>query len=287
VLVAGGAAALALLPTARLGWTVAPQVLAGAGIGLAVPAFAGGLLPERTPGDAARLLAARSAGTVLVLAILAPVATHALNVATDRAVLQGTALVLDAPLPPLRKLDLAPQLLNGVQAERPRAGLKAAIARNGGKFAGQAGAYARLARRLDGVVVRAVQDAFRAAYLIAGALGLLGAAVLVPRAAAVALAAVLAAAGVAAYAIEHDRRAPPAVVLRDPCRPRPLPSSGGLTGAIQTQALELLDRAACRAGSSREELVLALADRSRARAYQRRYGIDPRSLGGLFNLLGG
>jgi hypothetical protein len=289
VLVAGGAAALAFLPTAGIGWTVPPQVLAGAGMGLAVPAFAGGLLPERTPRDAARLLAARSAGTVLVLAILAPVATHALNTATDRAVLQGTALVLDARLPPLQKLDLAPKLLDGVQTERPRAGLRAAVARSRGEFAGEAAAYRRLAGRLDGVVVRAVQDAFRAAYLIAGALGLLGAALLVPRAvrAAVGVATVAAALVVAVYAVEHDRRAPPEVVLRDPCRPRPLPDSGGLSGVLQNQALKLLDRAACRAGSSREELVLALADRDRAAAYQRRYGVDPRSIGGLFNLLGG
>ena len=90
-----------------------------------------------TPVDPARLLAARSAGTVLVLAILAPVATHALNTATDRAVLQGTALVLDARLPPLEKLDLAPRLLDGVQTERPRAGLKAAVVRSRGEFADQ------------------------------------------------------------------------------------------------------------------------------------------------------
>jgi hypothetical protein len=289
VLVAGGAAALAFLPTAGIGWTVPPQVLAGAGMGLAVPAFAGGLLPERTPRDAARLLAARSVGTVLVLAILAPVATHALNTATDRAVLRGTALVLDARLPPLQKLDLAPALLDGVQTERPRAGLKAAVNRRRGEFADQAVAYRQLAHKLDGVVVRAVQDAFRAAYLIAGALGLLGAALLVPRAvrAAVGVAAAVAVLVVAVYAVEHDRRAPPEVTLRDPCKPRPLPDSGGLSGALQNQALKLLDRAACRAGSSREELVLALADRDRAQAYQRRYGVDPRSIGGLFNLLGG
>jgi hypothetical protein len=264
-------------------------VLAGAGIGLAVPAFAGGLLPERTPRDAARLLAARSAGTVLVLAILAPVATHALDTATDRAELQGTALVLDAPLPPLQKLDLAPALLDGVQTERPRAGLKAAVARRRGEFADRAVAYERLAERLDGVVVRAVQDAFRAAYVIAGVLGLLGAALLVPRAlrAAVGAAAAVAALALAVYAVEHDRRAPPAVALRDPCLPRPLPRSGGLSGIVQDQALKLLDRAACRAGSSREALVLALADRDRAAAYERRYGVDPRSLGGLFSLLGG
>jgi len=197
--------------------------------------------------------------------------------------------VLDAPLPPLQKLDLAPQLLDGVQTERPRSGLQAAVARRRGEFADQPGAYTRLAHSLDGVVVRAVQDAFRAAYLIAGALGLLGAALLVRRAATIAVgaAAVLSAGCFAVYALEHDRRAPPEVALRDPCRPRPLPSSGGLSGALQQQALKLLDRAACRAGSTREELALALADPDRAAAYRRRYGVDARSIGGLLSLLGG
>jgi hypothetical protein len=213
------------------------------------------------------------------------VATHELDVTTDRAILQGTALVLDARLPPLEKLDLAPGLLDEVQAQRPRAALQAALDRHRGDLADDPG----LADRLDGVVVRAVLDAFRTPYLIAGLLGLLGAALLLPRAvrAAVGAAALVAALAVAVYAVEQDRRAPVAVALRDPCRPRPLPRTGGITGLLQDQALKLLDRAACRAGSTREELVLALADKRRAAAYRRRYGVDPRSLGGALSLLGG
>jgi hypothetical protein len=34
---------------------------------------------------------------------------------------------------------------------------------------------------------------------------------------------------------------------------------------------------ACRVGSTREELVLALADEDAARDYERRYGVNPRS----------
>jgi hypothetical protein len=264
---------------------VLPQVLAGVGMGLAVPAFAGELLPERTAGDAARVLAVRHAGTVLVLALLAPVATHALAATTDRAILQGTALVLDARVSPLKKLDLAPELVAQVQAQRPRAALRTALDRHADDLADDPG----LAGRLDRVVVRAVLDAFRAPYLIAALLGLLGAALLLPRAvrASVGVAALAAALAVGLYAVEHDRRAPPRIALRDPCQPRALPRTGGITGIIQDQALKLLDRAACRGGSSREELVLALADRRRAAAYRRRYGVDPRSLAGALSLLGG
>ena len=39
---------------------------------------------------------------------------------------------------------------------------------------------------------------------------------------------------------------------------------------------------ACDNGSSREELVLALADQSEAEAYERKYGVNPRSLDGIW-----
>ncbi len=308
-LVAGGAAALAFLPEPGLAWTIVPQVLAGAGMGLALPALAGELMPERTSADTARVLLARHAGVVVVLAILAPIVTDRLHDAKDRAVLQGTALVLDAPLPPQGKLALAPVLLDGVQSERPRAGLSDAVDRERGGFARQRAAYSRLAERLDHTVVGAVEDAFHTAYVIAGALALAAAALLlaaglgrtarpVPAAAAAGrgravrpvavLAAALAAAGcLAVYVVEADRRAPPEVVLRDPCEPRPLPRTGGLGGLAQDAALKLLDRAACQLGSSREELALAIADPGRARAYERKYGVNPRSVVGILRALGG
>src|SRR4051794_20840528 len=50
VLLAGGAVSLAFLPAPEIGWAVVPQVLAGAGMGLALPAYAGELLAGRPPG---------------------------------------------------------------------------------------------------------------------------------------------------------------------------------------------------------------------------------------------
>jgi|tagenome__1003787_1003787.scaffolds.fasta_scaffold20949618_3 MFS family permease len=284
VLLAGGAVSLAFLPAPEIGWAVVPQVLAGAGMGLALPAYAGELLPERTSTDAAYGLLARHVGIVLILAILAPVVSSRLGDLTDQAVLKGASLVLDANLPPEDKLALAPDLFNGVNAERPRDGLQQALDKRGAELRGDPG----LAGRLDDLVVASVQDAFGIAYAIAAALALLAAVLLVRRAArAAAAAAVLSGACIGAYAVAHHREAPPKVVLHDPCKPRPLPSTGGFTGFLQQQVLKGLDRTACKYGSTREELVLAIADPERARDYQRKYGVDPRSAGGLLGIIGG
>jgi hypothetical protein len=284
VLLAGGAVSLAFLPAPDIGWAVVPQVLAGAGMGLALPAYAGELLPERTSTDAAYGLLARHVGIVLILAILAPVVSSRLDDLTDQAVLKGASLVLDANLPPQDKLALAPDLFNGVNAERPREGLQQALDRRGAELEGDPG----LADRLDDLVVASVQDAFGIAYAIAAALALLAAVLLARRAArAAAAAALVAAACTGAYAVAHHRKAPPEVVLQDPCKPRPLPSTGGVTGFLQQQVLKGLDRAACKNGSSREELVLAIADKQRAQEYERKYGVNPQSAGGLLGIIGG
>src|SRR5881227_3314523 len=96
VLIGAGTLCLAFLPDASVAWTFVPQLLAGAGMGLALPALSGELVPERTAGDAARLLTVRHAGVVAVLAAVAPVVSHQLDTATHTARLRGIALVLDA-----------------------------------------------------------------------------------------------------------------------------------------------------------------------------------------------
>jgi hypothetical protein len=258
-------------------------------MGLALPAYSGELLPERNVTEAARVLVARHVGIVVVLAILAPVATHKLEVTTERAIMQGAALVLDAQIDPLQKLALAPALFENVDADRPRAALRDAVDRRRGEFAQDAAVYDRLAGRLDDVVVVAVQDAFKTAYLIAAALAVLAAGLLFAawRRPAVWLATAAAFVTVAVYAAEHNAQAPAPVTLQDPCDERRLPEAGGVAGAIQNEALQLLDRAACQAGSSREEYALALFDPKRANRFERDHGVNPRSAGGLLSLLGG
>jgi MFS family permease len=291
-LVGGGVLALAWLPTASLWWTVAPQLVAGCGMGLALTALGGDLLPERTPRDAARLLTIRFAGTAVLLAVAASIASDQLTSATNTAREQGVALVLDASLPPLDKIKLAPALLKGVESSEPRNGLKHAVAAQRHRFTGaDRVTYDKLGRRADETLTAAVGKAFRSSFLLAGAAGVLAALLMLAGAR---LAVVVATGAVTfglplTYAALYRAVGPKPPAIQNPCTAkRTAPGGGGLTGIVQRQALVLLDRTACRLGSSREELVLALADKEDAKRFEREHGVNPRTLGGALQaLLGG
>jgi predicted MFS family arabinose efflux permease len=292
-LVGGGVLALAALPGSSAAWIVAPQLLAGVGMGMALPALAGELLPERTPRQAAGLLSIRHAGITLALLALAPIAAAQLDDAVADTREQGAALILDARLPPLEKLELAGPLVADLDPVDPRDGLRRALDAQAHRFADdpdQRAEYARLTERADEALLAGIDSAFRIALLIAGGLALVGAVAALPRSGRRRTAAAVVAAGAlalpVAYAVIRPRVEPEPVVIADPCQDRDLPDTGGLDGFVQDQALAALDRAACRFGSSREELALALADEDDARAYERAHRVDPRSVGGLLEALG-
>jgi hypothetical protein len=258
-------------------------------MGLALTALGGDLLPERTPRDAVRLLAVRHAGIAAILAIAAPIAAHQLDVATQTAKERGVALVLDAPLAPQDKIKLAPALLEGVDSDEPRAGLKRAVAAERADFTGRDRAtYDSLGQRADDMLVAAVGEAFRSSFLLAGAAGLLAAGLLIAgtQLAVMAVAGALTIGTPVAYFALHRAIAPEPPAIQDPCHAdRTLPKTGGVSGFLQEQALKLLDSAACKAGSSREELVLALADKDEAKRFEREHGVDPRTAAGVLQLL--
>jgi MFS family permease len=399
LLVAGGIACLAWLPEASVAWTIAPQLLAGVGMGMAFPALAGELLPERTRGQAAALLSLRHAGITVVLVALAPLVAAELDQQVDLARERGTALVLDAALPPTDKIQLAPRLFAGLDTEDPRDSLAAALARERGRIGrgdrdllsrlerledqlrepgsddplgrleerfgldtdellsglerledrvggdlaerlrdleDQLGTdfgsdllgdlerslggrtepaelrveVDRLANELDEVVLAAVDAAFSPALAVTGAMALLAALVLLPRAGprragapdaglrggaqhaghgggalrpglragALGAALLLAIAVPVGYAVAERDLKPEPVEIADPCQDRERRSIGGVEGVAEGVALGALDRAACEFGSSREELVLALFDDESRRDYEREHGVDPRSL---------
>ena len=286
LLVAGGVGCLALLPGASAWWTVIPQLLAGAGMGLALPALSGGLIPERTRLDSARLLSIRHAGIAVALAALAPLISSNLTSTIDTAREQGTAAVLDAKLPPEKKIEIAPDLFGGLNTDDPRGELEQEIERAKTGLSGdEATEMGRLGDRLDEVVTGAVRSAFRPTFIVTSALALLAALVLLTgavRAAtaltrpavATAWAAALIAAG--GYGIAYANSTRETVEIGDPCEDRQLPEVGGVSGALQDLSLAALDRAACRFGSSREELLLALFDDRLQHKFEDENGVNPR-----------
>ncbi len=363
LLVAGGIAGLALLPQASALWTLTPQLLAGFGMGMAFPALAGELLPERTRGQAAALLSLRHVGITLALAALAPIVAAELDDQVQLARERGTALVLDAALPPTDKLELAPRLFANLETEDPRDALAHALARErrrvttgdrdllsrlqrldrqlggGGELLGRleqledqygstldeaargldqllgtdraegllddlrddAGGEStpqqlgreldKLGEDLDDVVLAAVDAAFSPAFALTGAMALLATLLLLfrlrgdarpvrgpPPAVLIGGAAALVVAVTVGYAVAESSLKTEPVQVADPCEPRERDSVGGVEGVVEGLALRGLDRAACRFGSSREELVLALFDDQSRREYERQHGVDPRGL---------
>jgi MFS family permease len=294
LLVASGVGCLALLPGDSAWWTVPPQLLAGAGMGLALPALAGELLPERTRRDVARVLAIRHIGIAVMLAVIAPILAGNLETEIDEARLQGTSALLDASLDPRDKFDIAPELFAGLDTDDPRAQLEEAIENVRGDFDGDdQSELDALGAELDDVVTGAVRGAFRFAFVASAAMALAAALLLLFGALApsrgvrrrvVLACAALAAIGIGGYAILFADSERKTIAIQDPCEAeREDPGSGGIAGFLQDRSLEALDRVACEYGSSREELLLALVDEDEREEFERRYGEDPgdvSSLGG-------
>ena len=171
LLVGGGLAGLALLPRAGWAWTVAPQLLVGAGIGVALL----GLTERAVAGRADQVvhggwtLAARHAGVVLGLLLLAPVLTSALDRNEDDALRAGAASVLDSRIPPLDKLGVAQDVLEQVEAAgaNRRPDLDAAF-----EDRPDTDEYRSLLSTLRDELDRAVTNAFSGPFLVAAALAL-------------------------------------------------------------------------------------------------------------------
>ena len=108
IAVTGGLAALGVLPGASWALTIQPQVLIGVGLALALPvltiAAVGGHDPRGT--RAAATIAARHAGIVVGIVVLAPVLSWRLETQRERAEQSSTALLLDSPIPTATKIDL-------------------------------------------------------------------------------------------------------------------------------------------------------------------------------------
>jgi MFS family permease len=175
VAVAGGLAALGLLPDAAAGWTFAPQLLVGAGLAFALPGLTERALDAHDPtgSRAAGTIAARHAGIVLGILLLTPVFTAQLNEQHTAAEKSGTALLLDARLPPGTKVEIAKAI--GRQIDRADGRLPdiSPAFRAVEPPANRGPAYRTLETDLEEEVDKAATHAFSEAFLLAGALALL------------------------------------------------------------------------------------------------------------------
>ncbi len=280
VVLAAGLAGLAVLPRVS-GWLAAVAfAFCGAGMGLALSVLGPASLPDgaRPIAAASRSVAARHAGLMLGLLLIAPVLAGQLEAKADQAALAGTASMLEAELPLRQKIPVAWALRNEIEST-PDGEVPDIDAVFEAQGADDSDELAAARDDLVEVITAILTRAFRSSFLIAAVLALLA---LVPillvawrsRTVAVAvrpsLAPIIAAGLITGAAVgfvvaEWNRGAQEfgRYEAADPCAAPPDTYPGsGLDATVQRIALGGLNGAACELGTSRETLVLSLDSES-------------------------
>jgi predicted MFS family arabinose efflux permease len=275
LLLAAGLVALALLPGVGSAWAAVALAVCGAGFGLLVPP----LTAESVAGErglasaAAASVGARHVGLVAVLLIVAPLLTADLTDGGDRATLNATQVILDAPIGLQQKvpiaLDIADEFSRAPKGEVPD--VARAFDENGAQDDAN---VAAVRDDLIETIEAALTGSFRASYLVSAAFALLA---LVPVAVAawrrgarprrgppgtLAPTAWLVGLVVGAGALVGGAAAAGGAGLgdpttRDPCVVIPREGGGGIDATLQGVVLDGLAGAACDLGVSRENLVLS------------------------------
>jgi predicted MFS family arabinose efflux permease len=175
LLLAGGLAALGLLPSSSPAWTIAPQVLVGLGLGLLVTALTRLAVPDggATAHDASLTILARHAGVVVGLLLLTPVFTADLEAQQRPTEMAALSRLLDAPLPLVVKVRLATALgdvVENADGRIPNLDPAFAKARAG---PGREAAIRELRAEMESELDRAGTKAFSRSFLAAAVLALL------------------------------------------------------------------------------------------------------------------
>jgi hypothetical protein len=174
ILITGGLAGLGLLPDATVALTFPSQILVGVGLALTLTALTEAALAGRAPQaiHGGWTIAARHAGVVLGLLLLTPVFTADLREERRDAIDAGTAVLLDARVEPLAKIELAERITSRLEDERGRVPVIAPAFDPLPEDPEEREAVLALERDLQDQLDRAATHAFSASFLLAGAFAL-------------------------------------------------------------------------------------------------------------------
>ncbi len=268
-----GLVALALMPSVGAGWAVAALIVCGAGFGLLVPPLtAASIAGERGLAAAGAFsVGARHVGLVAVLLIIAPLLSSDLVAGADRATLNATQAILDAPIGLTQKVPIALAIADEFDRAPRGAVPDVAVAFND-NGAGDNANVAMVRDDLVETIEAALTASFRSAYLVSALFALLALAPVAwgwrreaggrrapPASAAIGLLIGLVVAAGALLGVEA--RAGGADLgrstLSDPCVVSPREVGGGIDATLQGVVLDGLAGAACELRVSRENLVLS------------------------------
>jgi MFS family permease len=120
ILVSGGLGGLALLPHAEVALTLPPQLLVGVGLALVLSALTETALAGRAPQaiHGGWTISARHAGVAIGLLLVTPLFTADIAQQRRDAIDASTAVVLDARVEPLLKLELSRRIEDRLEGER-------------------------------------------------------------------------------------------------------------------------------------------------------------------------
>jgi hypothetical protein len=179
IAIAGGLAALGVLPGASWALTLQPQLLIGIGLALALPVLTIAAIGGHDPrgSRAAATIAARHAGIVVGILLLAPLISAQLTAKQEAATDAATAALLDAPLPADTKVALAAALGDRIDASDGKLPEIGPAFDSVSPEPGDEAAYAGLEAEIEDQIERAATSAFSLPFLAAA---LLAALALVP-----------------------------------------------------------------------------------------------------------
>lgn len=175
LLLAGGLGGLALLPNALVVLTVPPQILIGIGLSLVLSALTETALSGRAPQaiHGGWTISARHAGVVIGLLALTPVFTHDIAVQQKNAINAGTAVILDSPISPLLKIDLAKKISERLESENGKVPNLGHVFEPLPEDEGERSEVVQLRSELQGQLDRGATHAFSPSFGIAALIGLL------------------------------------------------------------------------------------------------------------------